>query len=468
MCLACLWSWMSVTGGLAVGTIGSPEFASFVFSATPVFVAAVLFLQVAAVGKRLPFARSTAALGLWGSLGGMLVVAGQAMSYAAPWGLACLVGLPLTAYALALLLDACVFAMAFKSNCAPLLLVGVSFLLQALLSIVVVASPVEVRLVCEVALPAVAALSLQMLPSASPSVGAGTGSSNAETPPLSRMCLGIFAYSFVMMAVWYLIEPPFDLVSHNQMILVRSIGVVVALAVLLVAEILAQLRRATLLSVMAAKVVLFVILIGVACGVVLFPLIGVDAGVIDDAANFLFQTLVFASVIKLARCTGASSHVLLGSMVGTLLLAQVCAQVVSAALLHPLLDVVGRESLGVTLMLLAAGASLFVVSPPRVRSFSLSNAGKTASPDSVQEAARPAQIPWASAFGLTPREIDVAELLVRGRSLPAIQERLCISEGTVKTHLRHIYEKMQVHTKQEFLDKAESYAFHDGREEWES
>ena len=57
---------------------------------------------------------------------------------------------------------------------------------------------------------------------------------------------------------------------------------------------------------------------------------------------------------------------------------------------------------------------------------------------------------------------------MRGRSLPAIQERLCISEGTVKTHLRHIYEKMQVHTKQEFLDKAESYAFHDGREEWES
>ena len=54
--------------------------------------------------------------------------------------------------------------------------------------------------------------------------------------------------------------------------------------------------------------------------------------------------------------------------------------------------------------------------------------------------------------GLTPREAEVAALLIEGRSLPVIQERLSISEGTARTHAKHIYEKTGVHTKQELID----------------
>jgi DNA-binding NarL/FixJ family response regulator len=53
---------------------------------------------------------------------------------------------------------------------------------------------------------------------------------------------------------------------------------------------------------------------------------------------------------------------------------------------------------------------------------------------------------------LTPREYEVAKLLAKGRSLPFIQESLFISSGTAKTHLRHIYQKTNVHNRQEFLD----------------
>lgn len=58
----------------------------------------------------------------------------------------------------------------------------------------------------------------------------------------------------------------------------------------------------------------------------------------------------------------------------------------------------------------------------------------------------------AARHGLTERETEVALLLAQGRSLPFVQEALCISAGTAQTHARHIYKKMGVHTKQELID----------------
>lgn len=55
-------------------------------------------------------------------------------------------------------------------------------------------------------------------------------------------------------------------------------------------------------------------------------------------------------------------------------------------------------------------------------------------------------------FGLSAREIEVLSLLAQGRSRPAIQKQLVLSEGTVKTHISHIYEKMSVGSLQGALD----------------
>jgi len=43
---------------------------------------------------------------------------------------------------------------------------------------------------------------------------------------------------------------------------------------------------------------------------------------------------------------------------------------------------------------------------------------------------------------LTDREVDVLRLTVRGRSNRQMAKELFISEDTVKTHLRHVYEKV--------------------------
>lgn len=61
----------------------------------------------------------------------------------------------------------------------------------------------------------------------------------------------------------------------------------------------------------------------------------------------------------------------------------------------------------------------------------------------------------ADEFKLSPRETEIMILFAKGRSSPRIQEELFISRGTCTTHLRHIYQKLGIHDKQELLDLIE-------------
>ena len=58
----------------------------------------------------------------------------------------------------------------------------------------------------------------------------------------------------------------------------------------------------------------------------------------------------------------------------------------------------------------------------------------------------------ARRYGLTEREALIFKLVAAGRSANYISETLDISFNTVRTHIRHVYEKLGVHSKQELLD----------------
>lgn len=58
-------------------------------------------------------------------------------------------------------------------------------------------------------------------------------------------------------------------------------------------------------------------------------------------------------------------------------------------------------------------------------------------------------------YGLTKRETELCALLARGRNGRAISEQLTLSYNTVKTHVKHIYMKLDVHTQQELIDLVE-------------
>jgi DNA-binding NarL/FixJ family response regulator len=62
--------------------------------------------------------------------------------------------------------------------------------------------------------------------------------------------------------------------------------------------------------------------------------------------------------------------------------------------------------------------------------------------------------PPEPAYHLTSREKEVLNMVVGGKSTGEIAGELFISEETVRNHIRHIYEKLNVHTKAQVVAKA--------------
>jgi ATP/maltotriose-dependent transcriptional regulator MalT len=58
------------------------------------------------------------------------------------------------------------------------------------------------------------------------------------------------------------------------------------------------------------------------------------------------------------------------------------------------------------------------------------------------------------AVDLSPRETDVLELVAQGLRNAQIAQRLVISDKTVKTHLQHIYDKLDVGSRTEAVARA--------------
>ncbi len=56
---------------------------------------------------------------------------------------------------------------------------------------------------------------------------------------------------------------------------------------------------------------------------------------------------------------------------------------------------------------------------------------------------------------LSAREKEVLFILAKGHNANFIQEKLCVSKSTAKTHINHIYKKMDIHTQQELLTMVE-------------
>lgn len=58
-------------------------------------------------------------------------------------------------------------------------------------------------------------------------------------------------------------------------------------------------------------------------------------------------------------------------------------------------------------------------------------------------------------YHLTPREIEIFALLARGRNGSFIMNHFYVSRNTAKSHIKHIYTKLGVHSQQELIDMVE-------------
>ena len=72
----------------------------------------------------------------------------------------------------------------------------------------------------------------------------------------------------------------------------------------------------------------------------------------------------------------------------------------------------------------------------------------------IPKDSRPAEIAKAVSKSLSAREISIIQLAAKGFSSPEVAEMLGISVNSVKTHFRHIFEKMDVSDRTEAVTLA--------------
>lgn len=90
----------------------------------------------------------------------------------------------------------------------------------------------------------------------------------------------------------------------------------------------------------------------------------------------------------------------------------------------------------------------------RPEDFQSDGSGGAAGSDRGQSPMLLDQRQWAylsRRYDLTPREVQIAELVCRGLRHGSIAGQLNIQPGTVKTHIRNIYRKVKVKNKMNML-----------------
>ena len=111
---------------------------------------------------------------------------------------------------------------------------------------------------------------------------------------------------------------------------------------------------------------------------------------------------------------------------------------------------------------ICAGASGYLLknTPPARLLESLREVVNGGAPMSPEVARRVVKIfrefrpPERASYHLTPQETDLLKLMVEGHHYKTAAHEMGISVHTVSFHLKHIYEKLQVHSKTEAVAKA--------------
>lgn len=169
-----------------------------------------------------------------------------------------------------------------------------------------------------------------------------------------------------------------------------------------------------------------------------------------------FSILIFCILCNLSRRLGFSAVMLFGLERGIRaifsLLGRLTDNVVIGLYGHTVLsDLI----VAVTISALVIAFALILWKMPNRRdlwhvpAFDEGSSEKSGDPDasSEEEELAVACALVRKRYDLTPREEDVLLLLVHGKSIAEVAQTLVIAKGTAKVHVRHIYEKLGIHTR---------------------
>lgn len=171
-----------------------------------------------------------------------------------------------------------------------------------------------------------------------------------------------------------------------------------------------------------------------------------------------FSILIFCILCDLSRRFGFSAVMLFGLERGIRAIFSLLGRLVDNAVLslggHSVLsDLVVAGAIAVlviafALVLWHAPTQQVRWSVPRIEAAG-EEPGSAAEPDTRVQRLVIACSLLRREYELTPREEDVLFLLVQGKSIAEVAQNLVIAKGTAKVHVRHIYEKLGIHTRDE-------------------
>lgn len=207
--------------------------------------------------------------------------------------------------------------------------------------------------------------------------------------------------------------------------------------------------------------------------VLVAPALGPGANLVALALGSAGFFLVIYLVMEAGVTTAQERHLAIeatyGTVAGIVMLARVLADMLSANLLNA--DIAGESKMLVATFLLVylltcAAFALYNaltrhkrrIAPERVAAPDAQNP-VTAETSAAQQGSdkSPAEL-VSDAHNLSQREREVLVLIMRGRNVPAIAEELVLSRNTVQTHVRHIYEQLGVHSRQELVAYVEGFS----------
>lgn len=305
-----------------------------------------------------------------------------------------------------------------------------------------------------------------------PEVPASTPSDTAQSSPDLRGALGDLAAVLAAAVVLTFVAPLVNTVLMVDVLelparFIMSSTMNLATAALLAVVWLVCKRTPSVLAVLLGfTAVLFVsILVASALG----PGAHLVALALGSAGFFLVIYLVMEAGVTTAQERHLAIEATYGTVAGIVMLARVLADMLSANLLNA--DIAGESKMLVATFLLVylltcAAFALYNalarhkrrVAPKGVTAPEVQNPTAAKTPAVQQGPGRlPAEL-VSDAHNLSQREREVLVLIMRGRNVPAIAEELVLSRNTVQTHVRHIYEQLGVHSRQELVAYVEGFS----------
>ncbi len=184
--------------------------------------------------------------------------------------------------------------------------------------------------------------------------------------------------------------------------------------------------------------------------------------------SFVFIVFSIASLLMVVTCVRtARSQVLPPALVFGLFAGAVYACSLLGSFVGSLADMrggIGLTELAVVALVAVYVLSMAMVAPQRKGEGSLRQASQVPFSAMGSVVERPVETDIVSArcavaverYALSPRESDVVVLLAHGRDVPYIAEELVLSKNTVRSHIKNIFTKTGVHSRQELIDLLEA------------